>query len=253
MSTKPAYTYVRHKDRYGKVVPSVTTIIGSNVGWGKEFLLKWANDEGLAGRNYKESRQKAADTGTLAHTMVEDHIHNRTHLTPPGTPIEQKMAAANAFDAFYDWFVTNDIQIERTEIAIVSEKLKTNFGGRIDAKGTFNGLHTIFDWKTSKAVYENYVLQVAAYAYLYEELHGIEIDQAIIVRIGKDAEFQTVTLSRWVYDPETGEKMLNENGVPLPGPLVQGWTAFRAALHLHEVQPILRKLTYTPKKKAPTE
>lgn len=208
---KPVYN--PYKNAAGMRVPSVTTIIGKNLGWGKENLLRWANKEGLEGRDYAETRDVAANTGTVAHQLVEDFIMKRGANMPGGLSIEDKMAAQNAFDAFYNWFHSHDIRITRTEIKLVSEM--HSFGGRYDAVGFLDGIPTLFDWKTSKAVYESYIVQVAGYRALHKEQFGEDIKQAMIVRIGKDGSFGTLLIDESTLD--------------------KAWEAFEALLKLHKL------------------
>ena len=44
----------------------------------------------------------------------------------------------------------------------------------------------LFDWKTSKSLYDEYALQVAAYCVAFEETYGLAVDEAICVRFRKD-------------------------------------------------------------------
>jgi len=57
----------------------------------------------------------------------------------------------------------------------------------------------MFDWKTSNAIYENNALQLAAYAIAWEEMYGIKIDAACVVRINKDKKGVQV---KTVKDPQ---------------------------------------------------
>ena len=50
----------------GTQVPSVTTIIGGQLGWNKRMLMAWSKREAAAGRDPDKVRDKAADIGTLA-------------------------------------------------------------------------------------------------------------------------------------------------------------------------------------------
>jgi len=54
-----------------------------------------------------------------------------------------------------------------TEITLVSEAHR--FGGTPDAIGYLDGKLCLLDWKTSNAVYSDYLIQLAAYKVLWEE------------------------------------------------------------------------------------
>jgi hypothetical protein len=56
--------------------------------------------------------------------------------------------------------------------------------GTIDWAPLVNGKREVFDWKTSKAVYEAYVLQIAAYAKMYELQSGEEVKKGNILLLG---------------------------------------------------------------------
>lgn len=58
----------------GKRVPSVTTVISRFKESGA--LMYWCWDQGRQGLDYRQTRDAAADAGTIAHAMVEAFIRN---------------------------------------------------------------------------------------------------------------------------------------------------------------------------------
>jgi hypothetical protein len=66
-----------YRNAAGELIPGNTTVIGSNLGWNKQPLMYWAWAEGRDGTNFRESRESAADAGTLAHAMIESDIKDR--------------------------------------------------------------------------------------------------------------------------------------------------------------------------------
>lgn len=174
----PTQVY-RLKD--GTRVPGTTTIIGKFKEAGG--LIHWAWDLGMQGIDYNERRDKAADAGTLAHALVEGHIRNQpVDLSPH--PKETVEKAQKAFGAFLEWAGSSKLTPRETELALVSEKYR--FGGCLDSM-LVNGRLSLGDWKTSGAVYDDYLLQLAAYGILWEENHP---DQPIeggfhLMRFGK--------------------------------------------------------------------
>jgi len=149
----------------GTRVPGVTTIISTSLGWNREALMWWANQEGLAGRNYRESRQQAADAGTLAHAMVEARIHDTTVAIPPDADPDMVRLARLSFDAFREWFDHSRIELVETEMHLVCPEWR--FGGTPDAVGRIKGQVTLLDWKSSKGIYAEYLIQLAAYEHLW--------------------------------------------------------------------------------------
>lgn len=146
----------------GTRVPSVTTILGRFKDSGG--LIHWAWDLGKQGKDYREVRDSAADAGTLAHQAVEDWIHSKeTQWT--GEP-EVVAKAKTAFGAFLEWANQTQLKITHSELPLVSEKHR--FGGTFDAI-LVQGRRAMGDWKSSNAIYPEYLAQVAAYGILWDE------------------------------------------------------------------------------------
>jgi len=149
----------------GTRVPGVTTVISTSLGWSKGALMHWAWTEGKEGRNYRETQQQAADAGTLAHAMVESRIHGTTFTVPPTASEEQVRLARLSFDAFREWFDQSRIDLVETEMHLISEEWR--FGGTPDAVGRIKGNLCLLDWKTSRGIYAEYLIQLAAYEHLW--------------------------------------------------------------------------------------
>lgn len=165
----------------GTRFPSVTTIISRFKDSGA--LMKWAYTTGrehgyLEGQG-KEAPDslyavtaKAADIGTAAHAMVETHItggNPKMVAAYLSLPPALQTKADNAFQSYLDWASMSKLEILEQEMYLVSEKYR--FGGTPDAIGFVNGALCLVDWKTSNAVYADYLLQLAAYRVLWEENH----------------------------------------------------------------------------------
>src|ERR1043166_4925564 len=120
----------KYVDSDGKTVPSVTTIIGRFKESGG--LLYWANKAGLEGKTLEEARQPAATAGTMAHDVFEAHIHGRE---PPNLEggAETIAKAQAAFQAYLTWRQMVELEIQYTEVPLVSGKHR--FGGRLDGIG----------------------------------------------------------------------------------------------------------------------
>lgn len=153
-----------YKDASGARLPSVTTILSRFKESGG--LLYWANQCGLKGQTLDEARIPAATAGTMAHDLVEAHINKRPLPDLSGDP-EIVAKARAAYDTFVKWSDLNKLTIRHTEVSLVSEAHK--FGGRLDAVGVSGNELILLDWKTSNAVYADYLLQLAGYKTLWEE------------------------------------------------------------------------------------
>ena len=161
---RPAQGY---KNNAGQRVPGTTTIIGRFKESGA--LLHWAFKQGQSGvASLYEKRDEAAEAGTLAHDMIECFILNKPQ--PEHVNVNPQIAerAANAFVQFREWWDQTRIEIIATERAYVSERHQ--FGGTVDAIGRdTKGRIVLVDWKTSNGVYQDYLIQLGAYALLLEE------------------------------------------------------------------------------------
>ncbi len=149
----------------GDKVPGVTTICGRFKDSGA--LIYWAWEQGKDGKDFRESRDKAASIGTLAHEMVEAHLHHLAFVPEGEASVENLQKATQAFDMYLTWEKQTKLDIIATEMPLVSETYK--FGGTPDAIGIVDGKFCLLDWKTSNALYTDNLLQMAAYRALWEE------------------------------------------------------------------------------------
>lgn len=157
-----------YRNDEGQKVVGVTTILNRYKDSGG--LLWWAFKQGQAAERGEinslyDKRDEAADSGTLAHDLVESDIKG----TPPPEIPENEVGqqARQAFKSYELWRETNKIEIIATELPLVSEKYQ--YGGTPDAIGRLGKKIILLDWKTSKDIYTDYVLQLAAYAQLVNE------------------------------------------------------------------------------------
>jgi hypothetical protein len=74
--------------------------------------------------------------------------------------------ALGAFDAYKEWKAQTSLDVAEAEISLVSNVHR--FGGTLDALFV-RGALALGDWKTSNSVYADYLIQLGAYAILWEE------------------------------------------------------------------------------------
>lgn len=214
----------------GARVPSVTTITGarkSNV----EGLLFWANQLGRPtpeypqGRDHRDARQKAADAGSLAHSMVENAIHGRDELEGiPETEADVLAQARQGLQAWRDWSRVMKVDYVLTETPMVSEKYA--YGGTPDAVGHVDGKLALIDWKTGNAVYGDAIIQMAAYRELWNEVYSESrgtLEAYYLLRFGKDHGDYHVH----AYPSEV---------------IAMGWRAFLHLRELYELDKALKKV-----------
>lgn len=215
MGAKPYYL------ANGQRVPSVTTIISQVKLGGIEPLLIWANQCGQEGKSHREVANKAADAGTCAHDMIEAHIKGRDFDPQPYT-YDALDKAQPCFDAYLLWRKQFNLTLVESEVRMVSEKYE--YGGTMDALA-MDGRLILGDWKTSNAIYPDYIIQLSAYKNLWEENHPDQpiTGGAYLLRIGKQADpSDPVSFSYHYWDN-----------------LDLGWEAF---LHMRELQKLNKRL-----------
>jgi len=165
----------------GKMVPGVTTIIGRFKDSGG--LLWWAYEQGKSAQRGEisslyDKRDEAADAGTIAHELIEMHLIGVSRkITCDIEWVINKFRCSEAvawqalqgYQNALNWLQTTNIEIIETEVSLVSDKYK--FGGTLDAIAYHNKQLAIGDFKTSNAVYPDYLIQLAAYKHLWESSH----------------------------------------------------------------------------------
>lgn len=149
----------------GERVPGTTTIIGRFKDSGG--LLYWAFEQGKLAQQGKiqklyDKADEAADIGTQAHLMIEQFINGEEVDKP------EDKRAKQAFDNALKWIDQTKIKVisKWQEVGLVSEEYR--FGGTPDAIGELDGKLILLDWKTSNGIYQDYLIQIAAYRHLWE-------------------------------------------------------------------------------------
>lgn len=169
-----------YKTPDGKVYPSVTTITSLH---GKEGILEWRKRVGEAEANKISTR--ASMRGTKVHQMCEDYLNNKLELTKH---IPSSVALFKSIQPTIDKYIG---KVYGIECPLYSHHLRV--AGRTDCVAEFDGKIAIVDWKSaSKPKQEhwiqNYFMQCAAYAVMFEERTGIPVPRiAVIVAVEGDA------------------------------------------------------------------
>jgi PD-(D/E)XK nuclease superfamily len=211
-----------YKTADGKRVPGVTTILSRFKESGG--LIHWAWNLGMQQIDYKTARDDAGSVGSYAHSLIDDHIHDRPAGAPPESLTENMAASArSALAAFQEWSTQVGLRILDTERALISEKFR--FGGTYDAIGEANGKLILLDWKTSNRIYPEYVCQLGAYRQLLRETSDGKPtpDAACLLRVGKEmGDFHYHSFPAQVLD--------------------LGWEAFEKMRALYDIDAQLKKV-----------
>jgi len=171
--------HIRYKNKDGVSIPGVTTVL--NI-LNKPALIKWANNLGLRGIDSSKYRDKMGDIGTLAHLMILEHLSGKKQDYSEYSK-DDIDKAENCLISFFEWEKTNKIEPILIEEQLISS---LNFGGIVDCFCKLNGVETLIDFKTGKAIYPEMEYQVAAYRQLIKEnLKKMDFNVRIL-RIGRD-------------------------------------------------------------------
>lgn len=202
MAKTKAHTRYRLKPteqfKKGEIVPGVTTIIDSQLGWNKRVLMAWARREALKGNDPDKIAQEAADSGTCTHYHVECHIKGEK-LDLTDFTQDQIDKAETGYLAFLEWEKNNKLEYIKLEYPVVSEKYR--YGGTVDMVAKKNGSLWMIDLKTSKAIYPGHKIQLAAYVHAYNEQEDIPVNEYHILQLNKvDGSFQHHPVSQKQLD-----------------------------------------------------
>jgi hypothetical protein len=151
----------------------------------KPELNSWYARQGMDAA--KKTMKTRADFGSLMHKSIEvilkgEEIHTENY----------DKLLIDDLKLFREWQKDNDVKVEAIEQHLWSDKYY--YAGTCDFIGKLNGKHTIGDWKTSKAIYPEYWLQLAAYVFAFEEQTGIKLDGAFILQMRdgkKDIQYKS--------------------------------------------------------------
>ena len=198
-SDLPNLKSVSHsKKRYylspeGTIFPSMTTVLGDLK---KDVILKWRQRVGEEEANRISTQ--AARRGTSVHHMCEDYINNLPYLN---RRLPHEIELFNSIKPILDERIDN---VRCQELALWSEHL--GVAGRVDCIAEFDGKLSIIDFKTSSKPkreewIDNYFMQMAGYAIMFEERTGIPVSQVVnVIAVENGGEPQVFIQKRdtWV-------------------------------------------------------
>ena len=178
----------------GNEYPSITTVLSPR---NKAGIMKWRKRVGEKVANH--ICNKAATRGTKVHKMCEDFLNGEdmTHHKKDFLPY-------CLFNELKDKTFDNINEVIGQEVTLYSDKYKV--AGRTDLIAEYNGELSIVDFKTStnerKDSYnENYYIQTAAYAEMFEELTGKPINQIVILVVTENGTVQEFIKDKQEYIP----------------------------------------------------
>ena len=168
-------------------VPRVTNIISQCND--QSGIINWAANIGR--KKYDYYRNKALDTGTIVHELIDKYLictyKDYTNFSIDYTEIPQELREGvfNAIENFKIWCKQVDnIEVVGLEIPVSCPW----YGGTIDGIFKINGAYYIVDFKTSKGISPEYLIQTAAYMWVINNGYAPNlphIDGIGIIRVDK--------------------------------------------------------------------
>lgn len=158
--------------------PRVTSIL--NV-ISKPYLYRWY---GKYGAEYcQQVIIQSLELGKIVHALVEDTL-NEVSIDLKG----HNEDVQGCFKAFEKWRQCRTIGYRKTEVFLYSRKYC--YAGTADLIAEINNAVGVVDYKTSKNIYSENFLQVAAYLVAFQELTNVTPDFGGVLRLGKTGEYE---------------------------------------------------------------
>lgn len=173
-----------YRGHNGEKLVGVTSVIGllnkpALLGWAARVAAEATAEAILDGGASREMaitigkaahlkrRDHAADLGTRAHELVEQHYTSGPPIVDVSTSDAAKVHGAySRVVALLDGSASRVLHCE-----VALEDKDAQFGGTIDGIVERNGLLYVFDLKTGKAAYDETIIQLGAYRHLWQ-LHN---------------------------------------------------------------------------------
>ncbi len=187
----------KYKTPDGQYYPSITTVLSS---YNKQAIYEWRQRVGEEEAN-RVSR-KASNRGTKLHSTVEQYLLNEMSPLKMHSMMPDMKELFLKLKPFLDNHVNNIYGIEQP---LYSHRLR--LAGRCDCIGEWDGKISIIDWKTANYSKEkdqiaNYFMQGSAYAEMFGEITGMEINQVVIAIAVENQPPQIFIEEKSKYLPE---------------------------------------------------
>lgn len=160
----------------GKSYPSLTTVIKAH---NKKAIDNWKQRVGES--TAKRIQENASSRGHIVHECIETLLMNF-----PVTEIQKSMQlkAKAVYLSMKKTLVDKVTEVYGLEQPLFSHKLRV--AGTADFIGKYDGKMSIVDFKTStrkrkKEWNTGYYMQLTGYAFMFEEMTGIRIEQGVIL------------------------------------------------------------------------
>jgi len=196
-----------YKTPEGVDLPSITTVLSI---LSRDSIEAWKKKVGVEEAN--KISHRAATRGTAVHEIIEKYLDNKEDYRDGYTPdiIESFIALKPILDGKIGRIYAQEAPLYSNHLGVA---------GRVDCVAEFDGKLSIIDFKTSrktkrKNYIQNYFMQEAAYAIMWEERTRMPIVQLVTIIAVDQSEPQVFIEHRdnWVRPlRDTIEKYNEEN------------------------------------------
>ena len=181
----------------GAMLPSITTVLSIRK---KEGLIEWRKRVGDDVANYISGN--AVRRGIKIHEMCEDYLNNMNDDALFETYEKEHFLYWCLFKQLRDQALCDIDNIYVQEVGLYSDKYKV--AGRVDCIAEYNGVLSVIDFKTSTKERtddwnENYYIQGAAYAEMFEERTEIKVNQIVILVVTEDGTVQKFVKTKYPF------------------------------------------------------
>ncbi len=185
----------------GKSYPSVTSVLSI---LSKDGIRAWRDSIGHEVADFETRR--AATRGTNFHKICESYLCNKNISN-----YRKKVLPFGLFN-----LIKNEIDridnIHGMEKTLYSHNLK--LAGRVDCVAEFDNILSVIDFKSankekSPQILEGNILQETAYAIMWGELTGIQIEQIVTIVACENGETQTI-IEKPVFYKQRLESVIDE-------------------------------------------
>ena len=183
-------------------VPRVTSIISSV--FDKEFLVNWALSFQYK-QQYYQARDQILSIGTKVHEAIEDFLqYGKEPEIPYKRAPRQAPYIKKAYTNFKHWYehlieTGNTFELVGIEVPVINPY----YGGTVDCIAKINNAYYILDFKTSKKISYEYIIQVAAYMWTINQGYTNlpHISGIGIIRIDKETDrYEDLFLNEFIPD-----------------------------------------------------
>ena len=181
----------------GAMLPSITTVLSIRK---KDGLIEWRKRVGDDVANYISGN--AVRRGIKIHEMCEDYLNNMNDDALFETYEKEHFLYWCLFKQLRDQALCDIDNIYAQEVGLYSDKYKV--AGRVDCIAEYNGVLSVIDFKTSTKERtddwnENYYIQGAAYAEMFEERTEIKVNQIVILVVTEDGTVQKFVKNKYPF------------------------------------------------------